>query len=188
MVTPPPGHGRLRASHADREQVVDVLKAAYIQGRLAQRRADRAGGPGARGADLCRPGRTHRRPARRAGPSSRVRRVPDGGPAPRSRYPHGRGTEPVNGAVTAGAAAIAATMVAAAAAAVIAGEPAAALILAVVIVVLAAVATAFVASLIAVAVGLESRHRNRSRRLPAAAARAWADPTPLPPPRAPGRA
>ena len=79
----------------------------------------------------------------------------------------------MNRAVTAGAAAIAATMVAAAAAAVIAGHPAAALILAVVIVVLAAVATAFVASLIAVAVGLESRHRNRSRR-------------PLRPPRAPG--
>jgi hypothetical protein len=28
------GHGRLRASHADREQVIDVLKAAFVQGRL----------------------------------------------------------------------------------------------------------------------------------------------------------
>ncbi len=28
------GRGRLRASHADREQVIDVLKAAYVQGRL----------------------------------------------------------------------------------------------------------------------------------------------------------
>lgn len=28
------GEGRLRASHADREQVVDVLKAAFVQGRL----------------------------------------------------------------------------------------------------------------------------------------------------------
>jgi hypothetical protein len=28
------GHGRLRASHADRELVVDVLKAAFVQGRL----------------------------------------------------------------------------------------------------------------------------------------------------------
>jgi hypothetical protein len=30
------GHGRLRASHADREQVVGVLKAAFVQGRLAK--------------------------------------------------------------------------------------------------------------------------------------------------------
>jgi Domain of unknown function (DUF1707) len=29
------GRGRLRASHADREQVIDVLKVAYVQGRLA---------------------------------------------------------------------------------------------------------------------------------------------------------
>lgn len=30
------GQGRLRASHADREQVIDVLKAAFVQGRLDQ--------------------------------------------------------------------------------------------------------------------------------------------------------
>jgi hypothetical protein len=30
------GHGHLRASHADREQVIDVLKAAFVQGRLAK--------------------------------------------------------------------------------------------------------------------------------------------------------
>jgi DUF1707 SHOCT-like domain len=30
------GRGRLRASHADREQVIDVLKAAFVQGRLAK--------------------------------------------------------------------------------------------------------------------------------------------------------
>jgi hypothetical protein len=30
------GTGRLRASHADREQVVDVLKTAFVQGRLAK--------------------------------------------------------------------------------------------------------------------------------------------------------
>jgi hypothetical protein len=29
-MTPAPGHGRLRASHADREQVVDVLKAGKL--------------------------------------------------------------------------------------------------------------------------------------------------------------
>jgi Domain of unknown function (DUF1707) len=28
------GHGHLRASHADRERMIDVLKAAFVQGRL----------------------------------------------------------------------------------------------------------------------------------------------------------
>jgi Domain of unknown function (DUF1707) len=30
------GRGRLRASHADRERAIDVLKAAFVQGRLAK--------------------------------------------------------------------------------------------------------------------------------------------------------
>ena len=30
------GHGRLRASDADREQVIDALKAAFVQGRLTR--------------------------------------------------------------------------------------------------------------------------------------------------------
>ena len=30
------GRGRLRASHADREQVIDVLKAAFVHGRLTK--------------------------------------------------------------------------------------------------------------------------------------------------------
>jgi DUF1707 SHOCT-like domain len=30
------GRGHLRASHADREQVIEVLKAAFVQGRLAK--------------------------------------------------------------------------------------------------------------------------------------------------------
>jgi Domain of unknown function (DUF1707) len=32
--------GRMRASHADREQVVGVLKAAFVQGRLAKEELD----------------------------------------------------------------------------------------------------------------------------------------------------
>ena len=31
-----PGHGRLRASHAERDQVVDTLKDAFVQGRLTK--------------------------------------------------------------------------------------------------------------------------------------------------------
>ena len=30
------GHGRLRAAHADREQAIDALKAAFVQGRLTK--------------------------------------------------------------------------------------------------------------------------------------------------------
>jgi hypothetical protein len=36
----PAGHGRLRASDADREQVIDVLKAAFVQGRLTRDELD----------------------------------------------------------------------------------------------------------------------------------------------------
>ena len=34
------GRGRLRTSHADREQVIDVLKAAFVQGRLTRDELD----------------------------------------------------------------------------------------------------------------------------------------------------
>ena len=34
------GRGRMRASHADREQVIEVLKDAFVQGRLAQDELD----------------------------------------------------------------------------------------------------------------------------------------------------
>jgi hypothetical protein len=34
MAAEPAGRGRLRASHADREQVIGTLKAAFVQGRL----------------------------------------------------------------------------------------------------------------------------------------------------------
>jgi hypothetical protein len=36
MAAGPPGRGHLRASDADREQVVEALKAAFVQGRLSQ--------------------------------------------------------------------------------------------------------------------------------------------------------
>ena len=42
MATGPDGHGytRLRASRADREQAIDTLKAAYVQGRLTKAELD----------------------------------------------------------------------------------------------------------------------------------------------------
>jgi hypothetical protein len=38
------GRGRLRASHADREQVIAMLKAAFVQGRLAKDELDERAG------------------------------------------------------------------------------------------------------------------------------------------------
>jgi len=38
------GRGRLRASHADREQVIDLLKDAFVQGRLAKDELDARAG------------------------------------------------------------------------------------------------------------------------------------------------
>ena len=54
------------AAAADRERTMDVLKAAFTEGRLTKERVRRADRPGARRADLRRPARPGRRPARRA--------------------------------------------------------------------------------------------------------------------------
>ncbi len=56
------GYGYLRASHADREQVIGILKAAFAQGLMGkdEGRVRPAGGPGADAADLRRAGRSHR--------------------------------------------------------------------------------------------------------------------------------
>ena len=56
--------GHMRASDADRDRVVDALKAAYVYGLLTSGGTRRANRPGARGADLRRPDRGHRRPGR----------------------------------------------------------------------------------------------------------------------------
>jgi hypothetical protein len=41
---PAGGHGHLRASHADREQVIEVLKDAFVQGRLTRHELDSRAG------------------------------------------------------------------------------------------------------------------------------------------------
>ena len=63
------GRDQLRASHADREQVIGTLKNAFVQGRADQGRARRASGPGARRAGPRRPSRAHRRHPARPGRS-----------------------------------------------------------------------------------------------------------------------
>ncbi len=66
----------MRASHADREQVIGLLKTAFVQGRLAKDEFDLRVGRGARFTDLWRPQRPHRRHPRR------VDKSPIAGPGP----------------------------------------------------------------------------------------------------------
>jgi len=40
MAAAPDGHGRMRTSRADREQVIDALKAAFVHGRLTKDELD----------------------------------------------------------------------------------------------------------------------------------------------------
>ena len=92
------GRDRLRAGHADREQVIDTLKNAFVHGPADQGRTRRASGPGAGRADLRRPGRAHRRhpgrPARsQAGAPARPGPPPAAGQGGRQvgRLPDHRG-------------------------------------------------------------------------------------------------
>ena len=147
--------GRFRASHADREQVVGALQAAFVQGRLTADELDERVGQALAArtyADLA--ALTADLPA---GPDRAPVPVPTPPPAP-VRRPRNPAASFV---VKAGAAAIAVTIIAALAAAVISGAPAAAVFIAVFMLVLAAAATAVVASLIHVALKLESRQRAR---------------------------
>ena len=69
-LSPPQPPGRLMASDADREKVIDMLTAAFARGRLTKEELDLRAGRRVRRADLRRPGRAHRRRARPA--SSRL--------------------------------------------------------------------------------------------------------------------
>ena len=163
MVTPAPDHGRLRASHADREQVVDLLKAAFVQGRLTQDELDGRIGQALAArtyADLA--ALTADLPA---GPDRAPVPVPAPPPVPVPAPPQAPVWRPrspaASFAVKAGTGAIVVTMIAALAAAVISRAPAAAVFITVFMLVLAAAATAVVASLIHLALKLESRQRAR---------------------------
>jgi Domain of unknown function (DUF1707) len=160
MMTPASGNGRLRASHADREQVVDTLKAAFVQGRLAQDELDARVGQALAArtyADLA--ALTADLPAVAAEPDRSPAPVPPPAQRPRNRA--------AARAVQAGAGTITALILAIAVAAVATGHPVVAAVAAVAITIFSAVVTAFVASLIAVTLKLESLCRNRSRgRLP----------------------
>jgi hypothetical protein len=153
------GQGRLRASHADREQVVGDLQAAFVQGRLTADELDERVGQALAA-------RTY---AELAAVTTDLPADPDRAPVPvptplPSPAPARRLQDPAaRRAVKAGAGAIGVTVIAVGAAIAVAGEPAAAVFIAVFMLVLAAVATAVVASLIHVALKLESRQRSRPR-------------------------
>jgi hypothetical protein len=163
MVTPAPDHGRLRASHADREQVVHLLKAAFVHGRLTQDELDGRIGQAlaartyaelaALTADL--PAEPERAPTAALAPTAAM------APAPARARTQNRSA---NRAVKSGVGAIGAVIVILSGTVLALGQPAAAVLLALFVMVLAAVATAFVSALIAVSLKVESRRRDRSRR------------------------
>jgi hypothetical protein len=157
------GQGRWRASHADREQVVGALQAAFVQGRLTADELDERVGQAlaartyAELAALTTDLPADPAPAREPGPA--IQPAPARQPAP-DRRPQNTASRR---AVKAGAGAIGVTVTAASVAGAVAGQPAAFVFVAVFMVVLAAAATAVVASLIHVALKLEARQRSRPR-------------------------
>ena len=68
----PAGHGRPGASHAGREQVIEVLKTAFVQGRLTKDEFGTRIGQ-AFTSRLCGADQGHRRPSGRADGSSATR-------------------------------------------------------------------------------------------------------------------
>jgi hypothetical protein len=147
--------GRWRASHADREQVVGALKAAFVQGRLTADELDERVGQALAArtyAELA--AFTTNLPA---DPTPALQPAPAPLPAP-ARRPQ---NPAARRAVKAGAGAIGVTVIAVGAAIAVAGDPAAAVFIAVFMLVLAAVTTAVVASVIHVALKVESRQRSR---------------------------
>jgi hypothetical protein len=180
--TPAAGRRRLRASHADREQAVDLLKAAFVDGRLTRDELDARVGRAlvsrtqaelaALAADL--PAQLTPDPTPVPPPARRPENTPQVRPRHRSH------NAAAYRAVKSGAAAIAATIIAVIAVTLALGQPGAAVILSIFIVALGAVATAFVAGLIAAVVQLEERNRSR-RQLPPGSASAKAGPPPPPP-------
>jgi hypothetical protein len=159
MVSGPEGEtaarrGRLRASHADRNRVVDVLKAAFIEGRLTKDELDARLGQtlaartyaelAALTADIP--------PGTKLAPQPR----PDRAPAPQSTH------WAAHRAVKSGAAAIGGIIVAVWLTTAVVGQPMVGMILAVFIVILAGLASALVGSMVGAALMLERRRQRRS--------------------------
>ena len=148
--------GRLRASHADRNRVVDVLKAAFVEGRLTKDELD------VRLAQTLAARTYAELTALTADipPGTKLARQPRPGRAPEPHSAHWARHR----AVKSGAAAIGGIAVAVIVTGLVLGNPAVGVILAVFVVILAAVTSALVGSLVGAALMLESRrHQKRSR-------------------------
>jgi Domain of unknown function (DUF1707) len=146
--TPAAGSGRMRVSNAEREQVIDTLKAAFVDGRLTKDELDTRVG-------LTIAARTYAELAtvtadipRTAEPVRVVR--PDSGNKAAMR------------AVKTGACTITAATLAVSVVGGVVGGGAVAVIIAIMMVTLGALATAFVAAVITAALKLEARYRRRS--------------------------
>jgi Domain of unknown function (DUF1707) len=152
MVGPEARRGSLRASHADRNLVIDTLKTAFVQGRLTKDELDARVG-------RTLAARTYDELAEVTADipaGSNLARPPQ--PAPAPRPVSWAASRPVKSGVGAIAAMIFGVSVTAAAL----GQPAAGVVMAVFIVMLAAAASAFVGSVVGAVLMIESRHRKRS--------------------------
>ncbi len=143
------GRGRLRASHTDREQVIDALKAAFVQGRLDKGELDARVGQAF----------TSRTYAELAAVTADIPARPAAAPPPRN--PARRQARPsVRGSIQTGACAIVAVAMLEALGLGATGlEIAAAIVAALVF---GAIVAGIVALPIAGVLMLESRHRKRS--------------------------
>jgi DUF1707 SHOCT-like domain len=144
--------GRLRASHADRNRVVDVLKAAFIEGRLTKDELD---------------ARLSQTLAARTYAELAVLTadIPPGTKLARPPQPEPQSTRWIaHQAVKAGAVTIGGIALAISAIGIVAGQPAIGMVVAGFIVILAAVASALVGSLVGATLMIESRRRQKQSR------------------------
>jgi hypothetical protein len=144
-----PGRGRMRASNAEREQVIDTLKAAFVDGRLTKDELDARVGQAIAA-------RTH---AELATVTADIPRTPE----PVRAVQRHAGNKEAMRAVKAGACVIAALMLTVSVVAGAIGGGVAAAILTIAIGFFTAIAGAFVAAVIAGALKLEAYYRQRSR-------------------------
>jgi Domain of unknown function (DUF1707) len=148
--------GRMRASHADRNRVVDVLKAAFIEGRLTKDELD------ARLSQTLA-ARTYAELAALTAdipPGTNLARhpQPDRAPAPQStRWVSHQ-------AVKSGAVTIGGLMLAISVLGIVAGHPVIGVAIAAFVMILAALASALVGSLVGATLMLESRRRRKRSR------------------------
>jgi hypothetical protein len=153
------GHGRMRASQAERDQAIDALKAAFVHGRLTKDELEERAGQAFTArthADLA--ALTADLPGEKAGPPAEA--PPAAAPQPRQPVP---ALTRVHPSIKTGAGVLGTVAVAITATAVSLGVPAGtALALLFAVVIFTAIVSAVVAVPIAVALKLEARSRGRS--------------------------